>query len=320
MDGGIADEVAATFGLGAVAGPPVLATRGANGFIWMVTTDRGRWAVKRLQPWIADEPRPYDVDVQLAALDAGIRLPRPVLTSDGTAVVDRTRVYEWVDLGEQVALPVDDDRAAEAGSILGRLHALAMTSPSEIDPWYTTPPGRERWEDLARRGQTARARWADELAGEIEFLVELGSQRSRPPNLPVITCHCDFAPGNVLPALEDGRLVVLDWENAGPLGADAELAETIVLWCADGERADLVVARVLLGSYERVTGTTPMLRPSSFDMAVVTHLNYLAVNLDHSIDPAHAGEFVDRWIDRLAPRNLRRRLVGIDALIEAFAT
>jgi hypothetical protein len=72
------------------------------GEIWRLDTARGRWAVKWQFPWAATEARPADLRVQALAAEAGIRLPRPVTTAAGDAVVaigDRhVRVYQWVDL------------------------------------------------------------------------------------------------------------------------------------------------------------------------------------------------------------------------------
>ena len=166
-----ADAVAAAFALGAVRSPPLLAARGANGFIWKLETERGAYAVKRLQPWIEDERRPFDIDVQLAAADAGIPLPRPVLTPDGAAIVERTRVYDWVDVGEQLTEPVTVDVAREAGGLLGRLHVLDLPVSDAYDPWYDTPPARPLWDDVVHRARAAGMSWADDLADEVDFLI-----------------------------------------------------------------------------------------------------------------------------------------------------
>lgn len=311
-----ADEVAATFALGSVVEPPELAARGAQGFIWKVTTDRGAFAVKRLQSWVEAEPVPFDVHVQHAAEAVGIPLPRPVLTPNGEAMVARTRVYEWVELLPATPTPVTPAVAREVGDLLGRLHRLALPPPQEeVNTWFTEPPRLEDWDDLARRGADADAPWMAWLPDEIAFLDELGRQIAVPHTGPVITCHCDYAPGNVLPSAADGSLVVLDWENAGPLPADVELAWALVLWAVNGDRVDLAAAEALLDGYDR----RPTLPPTAFHVALVTHVNFLKVNLDHSLDPEQRGEFADRWIDLLHPEGMRRRLVGFERLREALA-
>ena len=311
MEAAEAEHVAATFALGSVVEPPELAARGAQGFIWKVTTDRAAFAVKRLQPWVEAEAVPFDVHVQHAAEAAGIPLPRPVLTPNGEAMVEHTRVYEWVELLPATPTPVTPAVAREVGDLLGRLHRLALPPPhEEVDDWFTEPPRLEDWNDLARRGADADAAWMSWLPDEIAFLDDLGRQIAVPHTGPVITCHCDYAPGNVLPSAADGSLVVLDWENAGPLQADVELAWALVLWTVNGDRVDAAAAEALLDGY----GARPTFAPTAFHVALVTHVNFLKVNLDHSLDAEHRGEFADRWIDVLQPANLRRRLVGFERL------
>ena len=306
-----ADAVAATFGIGSVLESPTLAARGANGFIWKVITDRGAFAVKRLQPWVESEAVPFDVHVQHAAEAAGIPLPRPVLTPTGDAMVEHVRVYEWVDLLPATPTPVTPAVAREVGDLLGRLHRMALPPASDaVGTWFVQPPTLEDWRDLERRGAEADAPWMSWLPDEIDYLDDLGREMAVPHAGSVITCHCDFAPGNVLPSADDGSLVVLDWENAGALQADVELAWTLALWAADGDRVDAGAAEALLEGY----GATPDLAPTAFHTSVVTHVNFLKVNLDQSLDPEHRGEFSDTWIERLHPDGLRRRMVGIERL------
>jgi len=313
LDRDQAAAVASTFGLGDVMAEPTLAARGANGFIWKLVTNRGAFAVKRLQPWVLDERLPFDVAVQLAAADAGIPLPRPVLTPDGAAMADRSRVYEWADVGPPYEA-ITTDLAQTLGDILGRLHALAIPPPQPIDDWYTTAPSHEQWLDLLDRGRAVDAPWTSWLADEISFLDEVGARAAEQPTGDAITCHRDFAPGNVPPSTVDGTPVVLDWENAGAMTPDAELAFTTVLWTVDGEHVQRDAALALREAYDSVRGTTIELTPASFGVSLMTHVNFLKVNCDQSLDDEHHTPFTDDWIEQLRPEGLRRRLIGIEEL------
>jgi Ser/Thr protein kinase RdoA (MazF antagonist) len=315
VDGGEAAAIAATFELGDVVAEPTLAARGANGFIWKLTTTRGAFAVKRLQPWVLDERLPFDVTVQVAAADAGIPLPRPVLTPDGAAMADRSRVYEWAAVDRPYEAPITTALARTLGDILGRLHALAIEPPQPIDDWYTTPPSHEQWLDLLERGRAVGAPWTAWLADELSFLDEVGARAAEQPTGDAITCHRDFAPGNVLPSAADGTPVVLDWENAGAMTADAEVAFTAVLWTVDGDHVQRAAAVALREAYDSSNGAAVTLTPASFGVSLMTHLNFLKVNCDQSLDHEHHTPFTDDWIEQLQPSRLRRRLVGIEELI-----
>jgi len=313
-----AESVAARFALGSVSTEPAPVARGATGFIWKLTTDRGAFAVKRLQPWVNDSAVPFDVGVQRAAADVGIPLPSPILTPDGEAIVDHTRVYAWADVHAQLEPPVSPDIAAEVGRLLGLLHGLELPPP-QLDPgtWYEQPPTRDEWQHVLQTGIEGDTPWRDWLAQEIDFLAEVGREVAVPRTGRVITCHRDFAPGNV-PPTADGSLVVLDWENAGPMVADVELASAIAWWTCDGERADLGAAHALHDAYRAVYPTGAPLVDASFHTNLVTHLNFLRVNLYNSTNVDEAGAFTDRWIELLHPEGLRRRLVGIRKVAAAL--
>ena len=88
MIGEAAQAVAEVYGLGSPNGAPVAAARGELGRIWQLDTDRGRWAVKELLDPTTDAAATEavakrDVAFQVAALEAGLPLPRPIVRGDG---------------------------------------------------------------------------------------------------------------------------------------------------------------------------------------------------------------------------------------------
>ena len=119
---------------------------------------------------------------------------------------------------------------------------------------------------------------------------------------------------NVLPSAQGGRLVVLDWENAGPLAADAEVAAALLDWntTPDGE-VDLDGVDALLAAY----GEPIAITERSFAMWAVTALNYLRVLVENLVydfegsDPA----FAEATLPLLEPERLRARLRAVDTLV-----
>jgi Ser/Thr protein kinase RdoA (MazF antagonist) len=123
-------------------------------------------------------------------------------------------VYEWVD----GAVPDRLDRGLiEKGSaLLASFHqAVADTEIDRNDSWL--------WED-ARRHTSAR-RLPDGLAEWIEERVRGG--RPWPRSVPMITCHNDFVPGNLVVS-PGGRLAAIDLTNAIPAPPEWDLA----VYCA----------------------------------------------------------------------------------------
>jgi Ser/Thr protein kinase RdoA (MazF antagonist) len=261
------------------------------GQVWRLDTARGRWAVKWQFPWAPADPRPADVGVQLAAAAAGIPLPRPVIAPDGAAVVcvdgEFARVYEWADLAEPLAPPVPAATAAEAGRLLGLLHGLALEPAGPEDPWYTEVPGADYWRDLAGRALSAGAGWAPALSAAQSLISGLSSQLAPPGEGPRIVCHRDFNPDNVLPAA-GGRLMVLDWEDSGPLEPRRELGYAVFCWAAGQGSFDPAAARAFLASYASATGAEPDLGPGLFSTAIAAHLNVLRVMAEQALtEPEH---------------------------------
>jgi Ser/Thr protein kinase RdoA (MazF antagonist) len=301
------DELARDFGLGPVTGDPEYVARGAMGEIWRLRTAAGSWAVKWQFPWVPTEFRPADLMVQRTAAGAGIPLPLPVTTPDGDAVLrvrDRhARVYPWVELGPEITAPVPPACASEAGRLLGLLHRLAITPGEPVDPWYTDVPDRGQWVSLAARARSSGAPWAAGLDAARELIAELTGRVAPPAGEPIV-CHRDFNPGNVLPAAADGCLVVLDWENSGPLLASSELGYAVFTWSYGSGRFDPATADALLAGYAATSGLATPADADLCSTAIATHLNFLDVMAEQWLtEPAHRG-YAGQQIDVLLAHDL----------------
>lgn len=164
--------VAEAYDLGQPRGTPTVAARGELGRIWRLETSSGTWAVKellRFDPIVVESAARGDVAFQRAALQAGIAMPRPVVSKAGTVTFivtapqgppKRVRVYTWLDLATREAVPAPSDVAA----ILGRLHATAPADDRAVDPWFTVPPTPDRWPALLREASSQGAPWRPALA------------------------------------------------------------------------------------------------------------------------------------------------------------
>lgn len=308
MTPAIWSALADRFGIGTVVGDPAYVTRGAMGEIWRLDTTAGAWAVKWQFPWVSTEARPADIAVQLAAAAAGIPLPLPVTTPDGEAVVqvlDRhARVYEWVDLGEPFEPPVSAATAAEAGRLLGLFHGLALNSDEPVDPWYNEVGDADSWDQLIDRALAADMAWAPKLAATRREIAELSDLVIPPSGRPAIVCHRDFNPDNVFPAAGNGSLMVLDWENAGPLQPDRELGYAVFCWCAGEGRFDAGASAAMLAGYAAGSGGTPVPGDDFFATAIATHLNFLQVMAEQALTEPEHRHYAEKAIADLLDRYL----------------
>jgi Ser/Thr protein kinase RdoA (MazF antagonist) len=318
VEAGSWPELTRRFGLGQMTGDPDYVTRGFMGEIWRLTTTRGGFAVKWQFPWAAAGSLPADVPVQLAAADAGIPLPLPVLAPDGVAVAElggrQVRVYEWADLAEPLVPPLSAARAAEAGRLLGLFHGLALPAADRggntagdeadgtVDPWYTQVPDSAYWTGLAGRASAARTAWAPALARARGLIGGL-SQLVIPPDTPPVICHRDFNPDNVLPGA-DGRLIVLDWENSGPMHPEREVGYAVYTCCGGEGGLDQAAAGAFLEAYARASGRGVVIDRGFFATAIATQLNVLGVMAERALDEPGHRAFAERILAEVLERDL----------------
>jgi len=322
-----AREAADAFGLGRVLGEPAVAARGEMGRIWRLETASGRWALKevfRPVPDAADLAR-ADASFQMAALAAGVPMPRPVIARDGRVLIEvgsadhrrAVRVYSWVDLrGRDAVVPI-----GEVAAILGRLHGMAIGDDRPIDPWFRDPVPPEVWPGLVARAVAADVPWAASLERLVPDLLAAwevardqadGGHAGATSDRATITCHLDYNPENVLLDTA-GRPVVVDWENSGAELAEQELASAVAEFVADP--ADTAS---FLRAYEAAGGTARIRDRASFAMVLTVQAALVRTYAQRALDPSFSDEDRARsayWVEDIAAHVFT--LERIDRWLEA---
>ncbi|MGW5157874.1 phosphotransferase enzyme family protein [Nonomuraea wenchangensis] len=284
MSGVPVEAVAAAYGLGEPIGAAVYAARGELGRIWRLDTRRGSWAVKELLVPVREGDARADVAFQIAAAEAGVRLPRPVLTGGGDVVAGgRWRVYEWVDLVEGAQVT-----AAELGAVTAGLHGIGHPAAGPVAAWFAEPVGRAGWEALAAAaasdgGAGENAGWRKALRESVGELVALDELVVPPDPAAVVTCHRDITPDNIRRAAHDGGIVVLDWENCGPASPAWELAKVL---------ADLPegAATPAYQAYRHTGGPGRVTEPADFSMAIAEQGHLLEFYARRAMNPEESEE------------------------------
>jgi len=149
-------------------------------------------------------------------------------------------VEEWIE-GEPLAGPTADERAGEAGVLLGRLHRTPITSV----------PGESRTVDWRAQadGDLDALRAAGALDNDEVDALREELRRHDPGRARGVLIHRDFCAENML---LDGaaRLRVIDneWFTIGP--AELDLGRTLQRWPLSG-----AARREFLDAYRTATGT-----------------------------------------------------------------
>lgn len=163
------------------------------------------------------------------------------------------------------------------------LHAAGEGASKAPDSWYEQCPQDADWKDLHKRVHQAGLPWSDELdrfigtsAAELAHWVT----PSAPGDL--VTSHLDLRPQNVLVG-PDGP-VLLDWDNAGHISAERELARAVYVW-SGGNQVQTDSARRLARAYRSAGGRATIKGPRSFSMLFATDLNFIHVQAECALDP-----------------------------------
>ncbi|MEU5594057.1 phosphotransferase [Streptomyces sp. NPDC020298] len=284
-----ADFIAETYALG--AGPWTMArvTRGALGQIWKLSGDGSAWAIKELLFGCDEEQVRREAALRQAAENLGIASPRLIPNRHGTHVSQISpssggsyvKVYDWIDGTEADAS--DPDVLDWFGRTMALLHTAGEGASEMPGSWYEQCPREADWKDLHERVHRAGLPWSDALGRFISTsAAELAHWVTASDPGDLVTSHLDLRPQNVLVG-PDGP-VLLDWDNAGTVSAERELARAVYVW-AGGNRVNIDSARRLARAYRSAGGRATISGPRSFSMLFATDLNFIHVQAQCAIDP-----------------------------------
>ena len=309
-------RVCAAFDLGdGVLSPDPVAT-GRVGAVWRLQTTSGVWAVKTNENDDHETGAAATAAFQEAAVAAGVPAPGVRRTTSGTVLAPlggglTVRVLEWVDLADP---DIHLDPVA-VGELLAGLHRVpdgpwARAMPAEVDPWFVAPVGAAAWDEQVTALRSAGAPFAEQLAGHRDELVALEAIIERPRTLRA--CHRDLFADN-LRACPAGGLWAFDFDNAGPLDPDLELAHVVAEFATGpGGHVDAGRARTLVEAYAAAGGPARLRGPGSFTTvaAVLGHIGHLAgeqwlMAADETVRADMAG-----WVAELFDRPFTRTVVA----------
>ncbi|MEV6283369.1 hypothetical protein [Kribbella sp. NPDC051770] len=314
---GLADALAAAFGLGRVSGEVSPVSLTPMGRCWSITTDRGRWLAVTVYPWITNEQAEIGTRLRDAAVARGVAAPTPVRSPAGRLIdsvrEQSWRVHEWIEVGPSPVSPTPTGVARAVGTTYGILHSLAIPSATPVNPYLTARGDDAQWDDLVAHARRAGKPWADELAALLPIVGELRTiEASLDGDL--ILCNCVVIPENVRIGHHD-ELVVTEWDFAGSLTVEQELGAALGHWALRPELNRTALAGFREG-YVDATGNWPDLELSSFVVGVTGWLNWTYNTVCEAIDPSDPDRtaFIDHEVADLLARPMTRR--GLQQLLE----
>jgi Ser/Thr protein kinase RdoA (MazF antagonist) len=266
------------------------------GRVWRLDTASTSYAVKELY-WATDvstEEAMVARQVRFceSARAAGVAAPANLRTRSGRYVVELppglggrlVRAYEWIE-GRPVT-PADAGAATWAGHTQAIIEGLAVgAGDQEVDPWSYRAPSRDSWDALVSRCDQAEKPWSGRLRRTVPQFVAMADLMTPPDTTDLILTHTDLQPQNVL-VDNDGRHVLLDWDDSGPSARSRALGQLINNWHIHGTTIDHGGIRDTLTSYRAAGGTARISEIADFGGAICGYLNYVhgqaELSLDHS--------------------------------------
>jgi hypothetical protein len=264
-----------------------------------MVTARGTYAVKEsfaaLDEIDADDAQ-RTAEFQVACHDAGAACPRPLPDVDGRYLADvdgePIRVQSWVDVHDTD--PMIDP--ALVGSTVAGLHGVRVEATEAPHWWGTDPVGRSEWKALVKAAKAGGAPFASRLEALVPDL--LAAEELLTPMDGVQWCHLDLWADNVRLG-HDGRVWVVDFDNAGPGDPSRELAMVVFEFARSARER----VHRLVSSYVAAGGPGRVTRAEDFGLTIAQlhHIGrYQVLGWVAARDPeararAHAGvrEFVD---------------------------
>jgi|HubBroStandDraft_6_1064221.scaffolds.fasta_scaffold55031_2 Ser/Thr protein kinase RdoA (MazF antagonist) len=270
-EGGFAREVCGIFGL-AADGLTITSLPGSTNRLWRLQTPSGRFVVKEFPYEGAGEGLLRAAEFEHDIWSTGrLAMPEPVRATDGRLIhrlagsrgsTVLVRVHRYLD-GTAITLPPSTGTACAAGVALATIQRFGLmreTRPSGSLRWWTITPEtiltRLQDAEMLEQDQVEMAQAA--LRGA-EAVIAAGEEL---PGRWVFT-HCDHKPENSL--LTDGRVAVLDWDEAGCCHPRLEAVESALRWAGVGHRKPRPdVFRAFLTGYQRHAGQLRPLQRADF--------------------------------------------------------
>ncbi|KOG36105.1 phosphotransferase enzyme family protein [Streptomyces resistomycificus] len=280
--------IADTYALG--TGPWTVSpvARGALGQIWKLSGHGSSWAVKELLFGCDEEQVEREAALRDATERLGISSPTLVPSRAGAHVCrlppslggSFVKLYDWIEGTE--ADPRDPDVLSWCGRTLALLHRAGEGAAGRPSAWYEECPGEADWEELLEAARRAGTPWSEDLGRFVATSAAELARHVTPSGPDPVTSHLDMRPQNVL--VGPAGPVLLDWDNAGPVSAERELARAVYVW-AGGNHFDADRARRLVRAYRDAGGPGAVKGPDSFSMLFATDLNYVRVQAECALDP-----------------------------------
>ena len=223
--------------LGEIIGVPVSVSGGLLHKMYAIETDKGKYAVKILNPQIMLRPDAMMnyinservanlVSKKVPAVPAKIIYGNFIQTIDSQFYI----VFDWIESIPLNSSVINSSHSEKMGSILADIHSTDF-SELHLKKDLATHEQSVNWKYYIQQGQKSNAEWVESLIEIVDKLYEwsaLAYKANRVLSTNLVISHRDLDPKNVL--WNKDNPVIIDWEAAGYVNPMHELIETAIYW------------------------------------------------------------------------------------------
>lgn len=268
--------------------------------VWRLSTARGTYAVKQLNPAIMRKPGigdAYQVTEQIAAAMAAQKVPAvaaitcqddPLLQSGGATFL----VYKWIE-GEVLPLdPVEPERARQIGAILAHMHSLSLQLPGMV-PHTWDSFHDDDWDMLTFHAADKDLPWAYGVRAALPKIAEWSNwykEAGKTLSQTLVVSHRDLDQKSVI--WQDAHTPnIIDWEAAGLVNPTMELVGVALAWSgmASGAPDEDIFSAVMEG-YVKAGGIVRDPGIDALHGLMGTRLGWLLFNMRRSMGESIASE------------------------------
>jgi len=286
------ERVCAAFPLGEPLAPWRRVSGGLSNELRRLETTAGCFAVKRMVvgtefPWFRGNVE-ASFQIEQAAVDAGIRAPRPISAESGEECLAEieceggdscwVRVHEWKQGNGPDHRTAPPRFARQIGQMVASIHALEVPLLGEVPP--VEPYGGDVWHGFAERARPTANSWASEFRALLPTVDRLEGLIRHHPSQPSVPGHRDADDKNTLIS-DDGELWLIDWDAAGAVDPGQELTSVLLDWSgARSGHIRMEMVRAIRDGYALESGANPALDPSGW---ITDQLGWLHLNLRRAL-------------------------------------
>ncbi|WP_338418772.1 phosphotransferase [Paraliobacillus zengyii] len=208
--------------LGQMVGFPLSISGGLLHKMYAIETDKGKYAVKMLNPQIMIRPDATNNFINSERIANLISkkvpaAPAKIINGNSILKIDNhfCMIFDWIKGKTLKPNTVNCSHSEKIGSLLAEIHTTDF-SKLNIKKELRNNEQSIDWKNYIKKGQKANAEWVELLLENFDKLYEwtsLANKANKVLSLNLVISHRDLDPKNII--WNKDKPVLIDWESAG---------------------------------------------------------------------------------------------------------